>query len=751
MMTDSDLLRSWAQSHDQNAFTELVRRYGGLVVATALRRCNQRRDLADEVSQRVFAAVARKADKLLSSPSLSAWLHRATVLECAHLARRESIYSKKLATLAQQTHAMNSPSKTTPPDVDVDLLDALDAALLRLRDRDREILMLRHVQGLSYREIASILGKNEGATQRQGSRALETLATRLKSRYAAITGVAVSAQLSHGLSLPSAPVAVESLSALARKLGIATGSTGAAGLWLGNLARGKTLLAGAAVLTVIGVGVYLCLRSSTQSESLQNAASLADVQGKWNTKSSQATAQAVTTEAKPQQPLSDEERERLLAMERVLTSKMLKQLYQVNQALFAYASIHDQQFPNPKERTANAALRELFSAGLMDDEKLFCLVDTKCSVDGNIGSAADDYAKALGPNENSISYVAGLASDRDDSTLPIIRADYVGKSGVHYVIVARIGGNTKVFETTDGIVLDKRNGDECDIFSKAYGTVPENILSPVMTDAVADEEWEEFLNLAVRDPDAARERCLLPQEGKDMPPWLVNAAAIVFGNVSFEQFEVFVGKIQALSNEQQRQLLQRAIGSNFASYYAADRQSWPRMDRLFQTLCKSGEFWYANTQSILDSRLKQESAAEAIVWLEGLPPSANTDLVPALLPKLIAEDPKAAANFYVKMMSAKPSPKPASDHILAEAVTFWQQKAVQGEADWAAASEWLLKQDQTKADQAKGTLAREWLQIGETEAAMQWAESILGQKHRATVLKELEVLRATRKLPPSSE
>ncbi len=72
MQTDSELIQRWDQFQDQTAFTEIVRRYGGLVVATALRQCGQRRHLADEVSQRVFATAARKAGKLISTPSLSA-------------------------------------------------------------------------------------------------------------------------------------------------------------------------------------------------------------------------------------------------------------------------------------------------------------------------------------------------------------------------------------------------------------------------------------------------------------------------------------------------------------------------------------------------------------------------------------------------------------------------------------------------------------------------------------------------------
>ncbi len=666
------------------------------------------------------------------------------MLECAHLTRREAIYSKKLTALAHQSHTMNPQPKAPTSAIDTDLLDALDAALLRLRDRDREILMLRHVQGLSYREIATTLGKSEAATQRQASRALEALATRLRIRYAALTGVAVGTHLSHGLALPATPVAVAALSATARKLAAASGSTGMASLWFASLSRGKSLLAGATVMTVIGVGVYLWLKSSPQSQSIANPALLPDVKSQRGTSSGNAQAEAATAALKGEQPLTDEERDRLLAAERVMMTQALKQLYQVHQALFAYASGHEQQFPNPKDRNANAALRELFRVGMMDDEKLFCLGGTSCKTDGNIGSKADDYAKALGPNENSISYVAGLASDRDDSTLPILRADYVGKSGLHYVVVARIGGATRVYETTDGIVLDKRNGTECDIFSKAYGTVPENILSPVMTDAAADDEWEEVLNLAARDPDAARERCLQPLAGRDPAPWFTNAVPIVFGNIPLEQFEATLEKVQTIGNERQRVVLRKALASNFSSYYTVDRQGWPRVDQLFQVLCQTDEIWYEDPKAIVDSRLKQESASQTAAWLDGLPPVGVTNLIGPVISKFAAEDPQAAADWYLKIHRRLPSAA-ATDRILEQAVALWQEKAGSGEADLAAASEWLLQQDQAKADRAKGTLAKKWFQVGEPEVATQWAESILDQKYRASVLQALQGIKPSPK------
>lgn len=159
----------------------------------------------------------------------------------------------------------------------------------------------------------------------------------------------------------------------------------------------------------------------------------------------------------------------------------MKKLYQMHQALFAYAQGNDQVFPVGK--SSNEAFRQLFVKGLVDDERLFHLEkegDKNDRPDGDIGSANDGYKAALAPGECSFYYISGLTSDRDDSTLPIAYTKLTGdEDGVVYVIAVRIGGNCKVYKTTDGIVKEKQDGKMVDILREEYGTVTDNILAPL--------------------------------------------------------------------------------------------------------------------------------------------------------------------------------------------------------------------------------------------------------------------------------
>ena len=62
-----------------------------------------------------------------------------------------------------------------------EMRDRLQAALLQLKDSDRELLVLRYLEKLSTAEIAAVLGIREGAVKVRHFRALERLRPLLES------------------------------------------------------------------------------------------------------------------------------------------------------------------------------------------------------------------------------------------------------------------------------------------------------------------------------------------------------------------------------------------------------------------------------------------------------------------------------------------------------------------------------------------------------------------------------------------
>ena len=71
MVTDTELLRSYAHDRSESAFSELVHRHIDMVYSAALRETRGNASLAEDITQSVFAELARKASKLERHPALA--------------------------------------------------------------------------------------------------------------------------------------------------------------------------------------------------------------------------------------------------------------------------------------------------------------------------------------------------------------------------------------------------------------------------------------------------------------------------------------------------------------------------------------------------------------------------------------------------------------------------------------------------------------------------------------------------------
>ncbi|HEX2860087.1 MAG TPA: sigma-70 family RNA polymerase sigma factor, partial [Lacunisphaera sp.] len=188
MPTDAELLRRYAGQKDERAFAGLVERHLGLVHATALRTTGGRRHVAEEIVQKVFADVARKSAALCHHPVLTGWLYRSTRYAAMEANRTEQRRQK----LNQNYAAMSDPLTPAEPSADWEQLrPVIDGAMEELREGDRELLLLRFFQGLTFPDIATRLELSENAARMRTERALEKLRGHLDKRGVTSTGSAL--------------------------------------------------------------------------------------------------------------------------------------------------------------------------------------------------------------------------------------------------------------------------------------------------------------------------------------------------------------------------------------------------------------------------------------------------------------------------------------------------------------------------------------------------------------------------------
>jgi len=159
---DMELVRLYAANQSETAFAALVARYLNLVYSVALRQ-GGRPELAEEVAQTVFVILARKAGSLGPKTILSGWLYRtACFVSAAALKRELRRHRREQEAQIEMNACPNEPDSQWER-----LAPLLDEAMLHLRERDRNALVLRFFQNKSMREVGLALGVEERAAQKR--------------------------------------------------------------------------------------------------------------------------------------------------------------------------------------------------------------------------------------------------------------------------------------------------------------------------------------------------------------------------------------------------------------------------------------------------------------------------------------------------------------------------------------------------------------------------------------------------------
>ena len=191
-MTDSELLRTYAKDRSETAFEELVRRHIDLVYSAALRQMNGDAHLAEDVTQSVFADLARKARRLTGHTSLTGWLYTSTRFVAANIRRSEQRRSAR----ELEAHAMNTLLESAEPELDwARIRPLLDEAMHTLDEPDREAVLLRHFERRSYAEIGARFGLSENAARMRVDRSLDKLHAVLAKRGVTSTALALAGVL----------------------------------------------------------------------------------------------------------------------------------------------------------------------------------------------------------------------------------------------------------------------------------------------------------------------------------------------------------------------------------------------------------------------------------------------------------------------------------------------------------------------------------------------------------------------------
>jgi len=175
---DDALLVAFANG-DPLAARDLTQRLAPRAFSVAVRVLGDRAEAEDVVQEAMLRLWRMAPDWQPGTAKVSTWLYRVVLNLCLDLKRRRR---GGMAALDE----VSEPADPAPGAVDrmqdSARSDALQAALMHLSDRQRQAVVLRHIEELSNPEIAGIMDISTEAVESLTARGKKTLASVLAGR-----------------------------------------------------------------------------------------------------------------------------------------------------------------------------------------------------------------------------------------------------------------------------------------------------------------------------------------------------------------------------------------------------------------------------------------------------------------------------------------------------------------------------------------------------------------------------------------
>ena len=176
-MEDAELVRL-CQDGDMTAFEQLFHRHQDRVYSVAFRMMGNTEDALD-MTQEIFLRAYQKINKFKFTSAFSTWLYRLATNFCIDELRKR----KRSANTTPLEEAITQSDGRTPEDdaISNDREAQVWQAINSLKEKERAIIILRDIEGLSYKEISEVLGYSLGRVKSRIHEARQNLKTILET------------------------------------------------------------------------------------------------------------------------------------------------------------------------------------------------------------------------------------------------------------------------------------------------------------------------------------------------------------------------------------------------------------------------------------------------------------------------------------------------------------------------------------------------------------------------------------------
>ena len=164
-MSEATLIEQ-CQSGCQESLDLLYREYRPVVLKITRRFMGNEQD-AEDAAQEVFIRVFARINQFRRDAPFSVWIRTLTANLCTDILRREKrrytesldqLYSAGEGWVCERVLSVSQEEEL----IMKELLENLEEKISHLKEEHQKLIILRYIDGLSYRKMAQLLGYSEG-------------------------------------------------------------------------------------------------------------------------------------------------------------------------------------------------------------------------------------------------------------------------------------------------------------------------------------------------------------------------------------------------------------------------------------------------------------------------------------------------------------------------------------------------------------------------------------------------------------
>lgn len=163
-------VRRFARRRDEASFRQLYKAHTPPIYGLGL-RLSRSPQTAEDLVQETWVRAVRQLDQFQGTARFSTWLSAILVNCYREYIRSERRHAPALENAATASAATENAGSERALSQDIPQALDLDAAIARLPDGFREVLVLHDVNGYTHHEIAQLLDIQEGTSKSQLTRA----------------------------------------------------------------------------------------------------------------------------------------------------------------------------------------------------------------------------------------------------------------------------------------------------------------------------------------------------------------------------------------------------------------------------------------------------------------------------------------------------------------------------------------------------------------------------------------------------